>query len=144
MAVLDKIFFWRKKEEPIGTPGEKQGLGLPGEEELGLRRPTGLEEPSAEGLAPSGFPPEAGVPSETPMPGQMPRAMPSHEPPETPTLSPTSMPPGYASQPQMPSPMSKDLELISAKLDTIKAGLDNLNQRLANLEKAAKGEHEIY
>ncbi len=36
----------------------------------------------------------------------------------------------------------RDTELISAKLDAIKAMLENLNQRVANLERIAKGEQE--
>jgi hypothetical protein len=128
MAVLDKIFFWRKKEEPF--PAERPPLGLPGEEELGLKpMPEELEEPSAAGLAPPAHAP--------------PRPMPAYEPPETPAFSP-AMPPGYAPQQMMPPPITKDLELISAKLDALKASLDNLNQRLANLERIARGEHETY
>jgi len=35
---------------------------------------------------------------------------------------------------------SKDLEIISAKLDAIKAELDSMNQRLKRLERLAEGE----
>ena len=39
---------------------------------------------------------------------------------------------------QQPTTSDKELELISAKLDTIKLILDNLDRRIANLEKIAK------
>ena len=39
-----------------------------------------------------------------------------------------------------PQIISKDLELISAKLDGMKATLDAINQRLTNLERIAAGE----
>lgn len=37
---------------------------------------------------------------------------------------------------------SKDMEVISAKLDALRAALDSINQRLANLERIAAGEQE--
>ncbi len=39
---------------------------------------------------------------------------------------------------QSPNMQDKDLQLISAKLDTIKAQLENLNQRLARIERIAE------
>jgi hypothetical protein len=36
------------------------------------------------------------------------------------------------------SPMEKDLELLSSKLDAIKALVDNMNQRLENIERMQK------
>ena len=41
-------------------------------------------------------------------------------------------------QTQQSTTADKELELISAKLDTIKLILDDLNRRIANLEKIAK------
>ena len=131
MSVLDKILFWRKKEEPIMSGETPPELGLPEESEVGLKPLEGFEESPAAGLAPRAAPPE------------MPGPMPSREPPESP--SSFSARESFAPY-QAPSaaPMSKDLELISAKLDALKAILDNINQRLTNLEKMAQGEHEIY
>lgn len=37
---------------------------------------------------------------------------------------------------------SKNLEIISSKLDYLKASLENINQRLANLEAATRGEEQ--
>lgn len=42
-------------------------------------------------------------------------------------------------QQQQATTMNKELELISAKLDTIRLILDNLDRRVANLEKIARG-----
>lgn len=57
--------------------------------------------------------------------------------------------PNFQQMPQMESFQShqnfsanRDMELIAAKLDAIKAILENLNQRIANLERIAKGEDE--
>ena len=47
--------------------------------------------------------------------------------------------PASFSQMNQPQQISeKDLEVISAKLDTIKALLESLNQRVANLERIAR------
>ena len=47
-------------------------------------------------------------------------------------------------QPAMPaaSNLDKELQIISAKLDTLKATLDDINHRLARLEKLAGQETE--
>ena len=39
--------------------------------------------------------------------------------------------------------MSKDLEVVSAKLDSIRYTLESMNQRLSNIERVAHGEHEV-
>jgi hypothetical protein len=131
MGIFGKLAFWRKKEEPLPPLGGAPGLGLP-KDDLGLSPPEGLEEPTAAGIAPPGAPPE--IPGPAPMPGSEP------EP-----TSPMSTPPGFRAQPPPPMGpphMEKDFELISAKLDALKASLDSVNQRLANLERIARGEHE--
>ena len=40
--------------------------------------------------------------------------------------------------------LGKDIEIISAKLDSIKAELDSMNQRLKRLERIAQGESAIH
>lgn len=42
--------------------------------------------------------------------------------------------------------LEKDIQLISAKLDSLKAILDNISQRLTNLERIAQEpeHHEVY
>lgn len=139
MAILDKLLFWRKKEEfDLG------GLGpLPGEEKAmpGAAPPFGKELGPLPGL------PEEPTPPPTPTPGPAPL----HEIPEEPTgpafgappgPPPTAPPPGYMPPPQI---TSRDIELLSAKLDAIRATLENINQRLINIERIAKrSEHETY
>jgi hypothetical protein len=44
--------------------------------------------------------------------------------------------------PEMGAGIAKDLEIISAKLDTIRATLESVNHRLEALERIAKGEPE--
>lgn len=38
---------------------------------------------------------------------------------------------------------SKDFEVISAKLDALRAAVESISQRLANLERIARGEQEV-
>lgn len=40
-----------------------------------------------------------------------------------------------APQPQLPKDVSKDLEVISAKLDTLRAMIESLNHRLESMER---------
>jgi hypothetical protein len=138
MAILDKLAFWRKKDEfdlgdlgPMpgeegrepGLPGMErpmpsEKLGFPGEEEMpgaGF-----AEEPGAHPAltAPAGMPEEPGGPLFGAPPGQTPRAA-----------------QGYT--PSYPAP-NRDLELLNAKLDAIRAQLESINQRLSNIERLAK------
>ena len=50
--------------------------------------------------------------------------------------------PAYPSAASDPYIASKNLEVISSKLDALKASLDALNQRVANIESIARGEQE--
>jgi len=47
---------------------------------------------------------------------------------------------------QNPNPqqnlMSKDIEILSAKIDSLRATLENINQRLANIERIANEENK--
>jgi len=143
MGILDKLAFWKKKEE--FDLGELRPV--PGEEKLGI---PGIEKPAIPGEAPfeKELPPEPGAFPEEP--SAFPKPTPPPEIPEEPTAPalggppggpPTAPPRGY-----MPPPTtSRDVELLSAKLDTIKATLESINQRLANIERLARtSEHEIY
>jgi len=132
MGILDKIMFWKKKDEfaDIGL-GDKENLafgdqfGQPGANQPGLGPTPGMDQggmgplPSPAGQAPPG--------------------------PSMPSFSPSS-PPQYQQPPSYGNPQqeveSKNLEIISSKLDAIRASMESLNQRLANLEAIAKGEEE--
>ncbi len=58
--------------------------------------------------------------------------------------------PSFQPQPSFPQPSyqsdnyiaSKNLEVISSKLDALRASLESVNQRLANIEAIARGEQE--
>lgn len=47
-------------------------------------------------------------------------------------------------QEQQSYTISKDIEVISSKLDALRAAIDNLSQRLASLERMAYNEYQQY
>ncbi len=67
--------------------------------------------------------------------------LPKPEPYEAPTMAPTAFKEQTAFQ-QQAGPTAKDVEVISAKLDTIKAMLENINNRLAALERGYHREEQ--
>ena len=65
--------------------------------------------------------------------------------PMPPPMRPTPITPMQHAVYQTVSPQeatNKDLEIISAKLDSIRANLDAINQRLANIERIAYAEKD--
>ena len=135
MGFLGKLMFWKKKDE-----FEDIGLGEKGNipnVDLGLGPDLGAGADLGQGLSM--------VP-----PGTQP-SIPSMQQPTQQPLQPTQQPPSLGpnyNQPQMQSQdyaTSKNLEVISSKLDALRAALDSINQRLANLETIARGEeHQSY
>jgi len=126
MALLDKMKFWKKEEEPLETP---EGFGA-------LEEKVPDEEPGRLPGEGAGFPGgEPGVPGP---------ALPPIEggetelPPELQGID--RQPPTQARAPiqQVPTqaPPQHQMEVISAKLDAIKASLDNINIRLERIERA--------
>ena len=146
MAILDKLKFWKKKEEEF----EPEGFGALEEEPLegmlgepGMLPGEGMPPLPGEGTGPE-FPPMEGLPEE---PGK-----------ERPDLSVTpggaggipseykrveerAPPPMQAPQPAQP-PQMNQMEVISAKLDAIRATLDSINVRLERIERATHGKEE--
>ncbi len=127
MGFLDKLMFWKKKDEfeniGLGEKGTAPGM------DLGLGPETGTDLGQGLSMQPPGAPPS--VPSM-----QQPTFQ---QPPQQPSFSAPSQ------QPQMQSQdyaTNKNLEVISSKLDALRAALDSINQRLANLEAIAKGEEQ--
>lgn len=119
MSIIGRIFPKKRAAESNDFDlGKENPLGR---DSLGL----GLDDSSA-GLDSNEAYPEEQMPMQ--MPQQMPRM-------------PMRQSPVYSQPPQMQA-TNKDFELLSAKLDTLKALLDNINQRLTNLEKIAREEHE--
>ena len=116
MAVLDKVFFWKKDSPDIEALADKE-LNGSHPDPFGLDKPIpGLEE----------VPVASGGP--TTLPGT------------SADLSSSPLPPHLASSDS--GSRNVDLELINSKLDTIKAILSSLEHRMAGLEKAAGTEQK--
>ena len=127
--------FWKHEEAPFPKPMETPTeLGLGTEHDLGL----GLGEPGT----PPGTPEAPSMPgTQSGMPSPMLGIPPSPGIPEAPPI------PG--APPTQPSTAEKDIQLLSAKLDSLKAILENINQRLVNIERIAQEsqeseKHEVY
>ncbi|MBD3249791.1 hypothetical protein GF336_07125 [Candidatus Woesearchaeota archaeon] len=122
MGLLDKIMFWKHDDEEL--PSAAPPLGLE-KDNLGL----GIDQQSAgAGAAPS-IPqtqeferPGVSTPSQFQQ-QQYPQQQPRQQ---------------FQQQYPQQQVSSKDMELISAKLDALKSALDSMNQRLANLERIAR------
>ncbi|MBS3176216.1 hypothetical protein J4457_03195 [Candidatus Woesearchaeota archaeon] len=126
MAFMDKLMFWKKRDE-FGDLGKE--FGAP---ELGLEGGFGKEGFGGEEL------PGFGEPSPSPSQPQAFGAMP---PARVPMRAMEQVGQPMQAFPEQPS-ISKDIEIISVKLDSIRNTLEILNQRIARLEKIAEGETE--
>jgi len=125
MGILDKIMFWKKKDEfaDLGL-GDKENLAFGddfGSKQMGLDQP-GFGQPATS--QPSAF----GTQAPPSIPAQQPQFQQQYQ------------------QPKFESPQqdlnSKNLEIISTKIDTLRASLESINQRLANIENIARGDEE--
>lgn len=124
MAFFGKLAFWKRKDD-------LDDLG----KDLGLDKDLGL------GMGPS---PDLGMgmePSQQPM--QPFQKYPSFQ--QQPSFQPQSFQPQTFQQPSYSNEdfmTSKNLEVISSKLDALRATMESINQRLANIEAIARGEQE--
>jgi len=120
MAFFSKLAFWKKRDD-IEDLGKDLGL----DKELGLDMGTG---PS----------PELGMGLEQ---QQQPwQKYPSFQQPQQSFQpAPSLQQPSYQNDNYI---ASKNLEVISSKLDALRASLESVNQRLANIEAIARGEQE--
>ncbi|MAG91050.1 hypothetical protein CMO83_00065 [Candidatus Woesearchaeota archaeon] len=126
MGLLGKLAFWKKSDD-LGDIGKDLGL----DKDLGMGQP-GLDA----GQGPS---PDLGMGLD-----QGPQAQPFQK---YPSFQPQ---PGFQQAPsfQPPAPSndnyinSKNMEVISSKLDALRVSLDSINQRLSNIEAIARGEQE--
>jgi|SRR3989338_10997804 len=126
MGILDKVMFWKKKDEfaDVGL-GDKENLAFGSD--FGAAPGTGLgQTPGGQGFGQ--YPQSQGYPSSQP-------SMPSYPSPQ---FQQQFQPPNYSNPQQDMN--SKNLEIISSKLDALRASIESLNQRLANLEAIARGE----
>jgi len=123
MGFLGKLMFWKKGDEfaEIGL-GDK---GINPKMDLGLGQDLGPGATIEQGF---GLQPSPGTPPQQPI-------QPSFNPPNMSAPNPPPMQSqDYA--------ISKDLEVVSSKLDALRASLDSINQRLASLESIARGEED--
>ncbi len=135
MGILDKVMFWKKKDD-FGD------MDLGGKDNLAFGDDFGQGNFPGQSAAPgTGLGSDVGGRGFGSYSQQYPR-------PQGFQQQPYPQQPSF-SQPSYPQPSnygqeveSKNLEIISSKLDAIRASLESLNQRLANLEAIARGDEE--
>lgn len=115
MGILNKILFWRHDDE------------LDFEKLADQQLKTGIKD---DPLLESDFEERSPFPEQEPVRPTAPRGSPYKQT----TFQQAQPPAAFA---QSAENITKDLELISSKLDTIKVMLSSLDQRTANLERAA-------
>ncbi len=129
MAFFDKLKFWKKRTTPSEAGFD---LGLPPPES-----PFAQPQPAFPGMEPQEF----GQQQAQAFAAQYPPYVPVSEQPAFPSSAKVSFPQQQAPLPY-PSPVEKDIEVISAKLDSIRATLESINQRLQNIERIAYSEQK--
>ena len=127
MGILDKVMFWRKRDDfsDLGL-NEKQPFG---NDNLAFGNDFGM----GSGMGQPGMGQSQGF-GQQPSPN-MGFSQPAYPQPSYPSYQPSR----YEPQQDM---ASKNLEIISSKLDALRASIESLNQRLANLEAIARGEED--
>ena len=127
MGILDKIMFWKKKDEfaDIGL-GDKENLAFGNDFSAAPGTGLGPTPPGGQGYGQ--YPQSQGYPSPQP-------SMPSFSQPQFSQPQPSFNDPHQEMN-------SKNLEVISSKIDALRASIESLNQRLANLEAIARGEQD--
>ena len=138
MGVFGKLAFWKKKDN-TGDLGKDFGL----DKEFGLGD-SGMNPDSEFGIettSPDKYPSfsnTSGMQGNFAQQGlQQQSFQPNYSPPQQfgqPYQSQSYSDQNYVN--------SKNLEVISSKLDALRASIDSMNQRLANIEAIARGEQE--
>jgi len=136
MGILDKVMFWKKKDEfaDVGLGKDNLAFG----DDFGQGLGAGQNIASSTGLGP-----DIGG-----------RGLGSYGQQYQQPQGFSPQPPGFSQSPSFPmsypqpsfNPQqeveSKNFEIISSKLDALRASIESLNQRLANLEAIARGDEE--
>lgn len=138
MGVFDKLAFWKKKDDfadlkskdPFGPdmgqpPGPDSGFGGPDP----FASPPGMPQHHDPGMGDPNSPL-----MNPPSPQFPPEAPPGYQPPGGMSPPPPSADSDYIN--------SKNLEVISSKIDAIRATLDSINARLSHIEHLAGAEDE--
>ena len=126
MSFMDKLLFWKKEEEIPLTPNLGEKHDLPGEHKF-------PEEPSIGGITPEGT--YVKPIEENPISGF------DHSNFQKPEIKIEETKTGFGENPDIYR-ISKEIEVLSSKIDAIKAGIDSITQRLAHIEKGFDKEHE--
>lgn len=165
MGILNKLTFW-KKDDLIPGPSDMGAQDIDLGDTTGLNSPTGYS-PNKDGLGgnvglnnPTGYSPNqtglsnslnnpngnnfgntgmdgAGFNAESGNPSLSSKFEPVEEKPSSfNNINQNMMPPEDLST------LSKNIEIISSKVDTIKAILDNLSHKIDKIEKIAEAEDE--
>ncbi|MBS3113837.1 hypothetical protein J4448_01925 [Candidatus Woesearchaeota archaeon] len=124
MGFFSKLAFWKKKDD-LDNLGKDLGL----DKELGLDLGAGPSPDLGMGIEPAQQQPYQKYPS----------FQQSGFQPQPSFQSQAFQQPSYQSDSYI---ASKNLEVISSKLDALRASLESINQRLANIEAIARGEQE--
>lgn len=146
MAIMDKLLFWRKKEQPLD-------LGLGGGRDLGLGADLGLGGDQT-GIGMAGdmgagygteqFGADAGFGAQPNYSQQQPSAARQRQQSYQEgagTIVSTNEPETHRRDTQIYA-VEKNMEIISSKLDVLKVSLESINQRLANLERIATADRD--
>lgn len=146
MGFLDKLKFWKREEEAPLELGEYPALAAgPAPAELPGMAPPGMAQAGGPGITELPDFAESDQPGRRPaLPGEMaPGAMPHLE-----ELGPAPPPPmrgigapapsAFAPAPVMQPPaadLSRDMQIVQAKLDTLKALLESVTTKLERLDR---------
>ena len=132
MRFFGKLAFWKKKDD-FGDLGKDLNL----DKDLGLDMSAGPSPDLGMGLD-QGQQPQQSF-QKYPSFQQQNFQSPSFQPPAFPQPS-FQQQPSYSQSDSYIA--SKNLEVISSKLDALRASIESINQRLANIEAIARGEQE--
>jgi len=150
MSFFEKMRFWKKKEDDFSNVGLNLnkdfsapdfGLGKSDDITSGYdpslnSAPSGFQQPGSQQQFQS--PPQYSPPNQF---GQQNFSAPQSTFAPQPAFSQASQP--YYQQQSSPQyTVSKEIEIISIKLDAIRSSLESINQRIAGLERVAYGESE--
>jgi hypothetical protein len=137
MGLLDKLQFWKRKEEESFDMGSYPAL---------------TERPAPPAMQGMDMPPGAMAGMHTGMPGENAPAMPGLDdmsqvpPPPMRGLggqpAPSAFAPAPIQQPQGPD-VGREMQVVNAKLDTLKALLDSVNMKLDRMERAQTPKEEV-
>ncbi len=122
MGFFDKLAFWKKKDD-LADLGKDFGF----DKDLGMDLGQGPSADLGMGLEPSS-------------PQQSFNKYPSFQQQQSFQQQPAFAQPSYTSDSNYIA--SKNMEVISSKLDALRVSLESINQRLSNIEAIARGEQE--